>query len=175
MGRGKKTTAFLKECMADALIALIREKPIAHISIDEITARAGVGRVTWFRNFQSKSDAITFKLVLLWQRYAEENALLREGELYTVKNAVDFFSFSYEIRDLFRILHDLDMQLCIYEAFYQIMMAEHADDLVECYRRRFYSYGLFGMLMEWNKRDYKESPAEMTLIFHRLIGNRAIK
>lgn len=174
MGRGAKTTLFLMECMADALIKLMESKPLEKISVTEITELAGVGRVTWFRNFSSKSEALTFKLVQLWHRYTEEHALERKSN-YTARVAADFFRFSYEIRDLFRLLFNTGMQICIYDAFYQIMMTQKEENIVESYQRRFYSYGLFGLLIEWHKRDYAETPAEMARIFHHLLGSwRAI-
>ena len=49
MARGNKTTEFLKECLSDALIQLMREKDFEKISIKEIADTAGVGRATWFR------------------------------------------------------------------------------------------------------------------------------
>ena len=42
MGRGTKTTEFLKECLADALIKLMREKDFDKIAVKEIADTAGV-------------------------------------------------------------------------------------------------------------------------------------
>ena len=64
MGGNAKTTEFLKECLADALIKLLRKKPLNKISIPEISETAQVGRTTYFRNFSSKQEAITF--IMLW-------------------------------------------------------------------------------------------------------------
>ncbi|MGM9683297.1 MAG: TetR/AcrR family transcriptional regulator, partial [Eubacteriales bacterium] len=75
MGRSSKTTEFLKECMADALIKLMESKAFSKITSDEIAAVAGVGRATWFRNFTSKEDAIRYKLHIAWEKYAEEHDL----------------------------------------------------------------------------------------------------
>ena len=55
-----KSNDYLKECIADAIIVLIKEKPIEKISIDEIVKKAGVGRATYFRSFSSKNEASTF-------------------------------------------------------------------------------------------------------------------
>lgn len=163
MGRSKKSTAFLKECMADALLLLMREKPFDKISILEITEKAGVGRATWFRHFSSKSDAVTFKLVCLWEKWCESHQLQAHCQ-YTLDNALDFFSFNYSIRQLYRQLYDADLQPAIYNAFSQIMMPQRPEEELECYRNRFYSYGLFGMMDEWIRRDYQESPEEMVAI-----------
>ena len=42
MARGNKTTEFLKECLSDALIRLMREKDFEKIFIKEIADTAGV-------------------------------------------------------------------------------------------------------------------------------------
>ena len=73
MGANPKTTAFLKECLADALIELLEKKPIEKITIPEIAGLAGVGRTTYFRNFHSKEEMLSFKLIVLWERWAEEH------------------------------------------------------------------------------------------------------
>ena len=94
MGRGTKTTEFLKECLSDALIRLMRQKAFEKISISEIADTAGVGRATWFRNYNGKGEALTFKLVTSWNRWAEEHNL-SVRDRFTLKNAGDFFRFNY--------------------------------------------------------------------------------
>ena len=90
MARGTKTTEFLKECMSDALIKLMQEKNFSKITVNDITTVAGVGRSTWFRNFVTKSDALTFKLVRLWERWAKEHNL-SDHQRFNLDNARDFF------------------------------------------------------------------------------------
>ncbi|MBQ1170978.1 MAG: TetR family transcriptional regulator [Lachnospiraceae bacterium] len=51
--------------MADALLQLMREKQFSKITIKEISDIAGVNRSSCFRNFDTKNEALTFKLVLL--------------------------------------------------------------------------------------------------------------
>ena len=52
MGQNAKATDFLKECMADALIQKMQEKPFEKVTVNEIADLAGVNRSTWFRNFK---------------------------------------------------------------------------------------------------------------------------
>ena len=40
----------------------MKEKPFSKITINDISDAAGVNRSTWFRNFDTKNDALTFKL-----------------------------------------------------------------------------------------------------------------
>ena len=44
MGQNAKATDFLKECMADALIQKMQEKPFEKVTVNEIADLAGVNR-----------------------------------------------------------------------------------------------------------------------------------
>ena len=45
-----------RECIVTALLQLLKEKPLSALSISEITSRAGVSRMTYYRNYKSKED-----------------------------------------------------------------------------------------------------------------------
>lgn len=172
MGRGTKTTEFLKECLAYALIRLMREKPFEKISIQEIAEKSGVGRATWFRNYNGKNEALTFKLIVLWNRWSDEhNISVRDR--FTLKNSKDFFEFNFEIRCIVQTIYSANMQSAVYDAFYQVMMPQYGANAEECYKARFYSYGLFGLLDEWVKRGFKETPDEMVRIFYAVMYDRS--
>lgn len=170
MGRGNKTTEFLKECLSDALIRLMRDKEFEKISVKEIADTAGVGRATWFRNYTSKNEALTFKFVQAWNRWSDEHAIVVRNR-FTLDNAQDFFQFNYEIRHILHIVYNANMQPSVYDAFYQVMMPQYGANAMECYQARFYSYGLFVLLDEWIKRGFKESPDEMVHIFYDFMDN----
>lgn len=168
MGRSALSTQFLKECIADALINLLAQKPADKITIQEITALAGVGRASYFRHFNSLEDVITFKLILLWNHWADTNEL-KERCQFSLDNALPFFEFNNSIRNLLQLIYKADMQAAIYDAFYKIMMPQHNTNTIECYENRFYSFGLFGILDEWIKREFHESPQEMITVIHDLL------
>lgn len=172
MGRGNKTTEFLKECLSDALLRLMREKSFKNISIQEIADAAGVGRATWFRNFANKSEAITFKLVQLWNRWIDEHSVVVRDR-FTLANAKDFFQFNFEIGHLLQVICKSNMQSAIYDAFYQIMMPQYGNSAKERYQMRFYSYGLFGLLDEWIKGGFQETPREMVGLFYQVMEDRS--
>ena len=172
MGRGTKTTEFLKECLSDALIRLMQEKPFEKISIQEIADASGVGRATWFRNYNGKNEALTFKLIVLWNRWSDEhNVSVRDR--FTLKNSKDFFGFNSEIRSIVQTIYSANMQSAVYDAFYRVMMPQYGANAEECYQARFYSYGLFRLLDEWVKRGFKETPDEMVRIFYAVMDDRS--
>lgn len=168
MSRTAKTTEFLKECMADSLLKLMKNKGIEKITVDEITKEAGVGRATWFRNFNSKNEAVTFKYIQLWLRWADEHNIAVRYR-FSVDNAKDFFEFNYSIRSIHKTVYSANIQSALYDAFYLAMTPLFGANADECYQSRFFSYGLFGLLDEWIKRGFYESPQEMSAIFHNMI------
>lgn len=169
MGRSSKTTEFLKECMADALIRLMHEDEYEKISVRRIVEVAGVARATFYRNFEEKSDLLKYKLICLWNRWATENGL--NDENYSVACAPEFFSFCYNERELFNLILDAGHQSIIYEAFYTIMKSHFEKTAIGAYRSRFLSYALFGLLDEWLKRGYKETPKEMSEIYRSILNS----
>ena len=145
MGASPKTTAFLKECLADALIKLLESKPVDKITIPEIAGLAGVGRTTYFRNFGSKEEVLSFKLIVLWERWAEEHGIEKKRKFNT-ENALTFFQFNFSIKPLLELLYLRDLQSALFRSFYEYMMPANSTDTVDCYTSGFYSYGLFGLL-----------------------------
>ena len=160
MGGNAKTTLYLKECMADALIKLLEEKTLDQITVPEITDLAGVGRATYFRHFSKKEDLITFKLVRLLERWKEENI-----QLNTYRNNRDrvfaYFSFHSGIRELISLMHERNLLITVYYVFFQTMIPDAGNRIRE-FEVRFIAAGVLGMLEEWAVNGFKESPEELT-------------
>ena len=168
MGGNLRTTAFLKECLVDALIKLLKEKPIKKITIPEISELSGVGRTTYFRNFTSKKEMLTFKLVQLWERWAQEQEL-KECKDFSLNNSLSFFQFNYNIKNLLELIYDRNLLNVVYDAFYIVMMPQSGINALECYKSRFYLYGLLGLLDEWIKRGFYESPEEIAELVKHIV------
>lgn len=165
-----KPNDYLKECIADAIIVLIKEKPMEKISIDEIVKRAGVGRATYFRSFHSKNEAITFKFIKMWEQYCKLNDV-KVRDSFDLNNAQQFFEYNYSVRHILEIVYCAGLQEAIHESFYRIMLTiEHNSDAKQLYREKFYAHGLYGLLDEWVKRGFSETPDEMTQMLIQIVS-----
>lgn len=167
MGANPKTTAFLKECLADALIQLLEATPIEKITITEIAELAGVGRTTYFRNFNSKDEMLSFKLILLWERWVEEHHI-RTRRRYSEENVLTFFQFNYSIRELLVLMYSRGLQSSLYGAFHLYWKPMDDADPRECYLSSVYSYGIFGILDAWITRGFRETPEQMAEILKEI-------
>lgn len=169
MSKSAKTTIFLKECMADALLKLMETIPFEKITVPQITKLAGVGRTTWFRNFTTKTEALVFKRNRLWERWADEHKVQIRNH-YAIENAETFFAFQYAVRENTTILYKAKLQSVVYEAFYVGMTPQCGTNARECYESRFYSYALFGFIDEWCNRGFYESPQEIAEMYRDIIN-----
>lgn len=59
MENRNKRNLFARECIVMALLKLIKEKPFSSITISELTVKAGVSRITFYRNYTSKEEVLT--------------------------------------------------------------------------------------------------------------------
>lgn len=57
MNNEQKNT-YVKQQLTQALLELLQKKTLAEISVSELTERAGVGRVSFYRNFHTKEDIL---------------------------------------------------------------------------------------------------------------------
>ena len=80
-----ETTEMLNKQMGDALIELLKEKPISKISIEELTKKADVGRATFFRHFDSKEDFFKYIDNLGDSINVDAKSLVRESETSVFK------------------------------------------------------------------------------------------
>lgn len=168
VGASPRTSDLLKECMADALLRAMKEKSFEKITVTEITEAAGVNRSTWFRNFESKDEALTFKLVLLWYQWAGEHGM-RDCRRYTAENVEDFFAFNASIQPVLETIYHAEQLPCVYDAFCHVMSAKSETTPAQAYEARFYSYGLFGLLDEWIGRGFCETPQQLAEMLREMM------
>lgn len=164
-----KDNTFTKVCLADALIELLKATNIEDITINQICDKAGINRSTWFRNFDTKEDAIAFKLYNEWLIFGERNKVLNRPR-YHVNDGPMFFIYTFENKELYKLIYQAGMTEAIFKTFYKIIMPQYEKGKNDEYVGKFYSYGWFGILDEWIKRDFKESPEEVSNLFLRVTG-----
>lgn len=165
MGRRSENTAYLKGAISDALIRLMEDTPIDKITIQEITDLAGVGRMTYFRHFHSKTDVLVFKLEQLWEGWWEEHPCIYKIGCY--EHALWFFSFWYSIRQLLSLLYRQKQDDVLLQVFLSYAALIEGGPGREQYREMFFAYGLLGIVMKWIATGFKETPDALAALCSR--------
>ena len=172
MRRTTATTEYLKECMGTALLELMKEKPIEKISIEEMTARADVGRSTYFRYFKTKDEVLVFKILCLWNRFSEESHITDyQADMH--KTAQMFFEFCLSIRDINDILYRTGHQKVILDVYLKVLAPDKQEEDIPTYYKQYgTAYALYGIVNAWILRGYRETPEQMVKILYNLDKKR---
>ena len=173
--------------MGDALLALIEEKGFDAITIKDITDRADVAYVTFFRHFKDKEQ-------LLLQRLDEELAGLRtraEQAVRAVGAAGDelaegqaIFEYAWEKRALYRALFGNQGMWRVRQAALRVIAAVFLESCSPLHHRRpipaelaanHMAASLLALIDWWLDQPQPASPEEMAAIYAQLIVSATLQ
>jgi len=155
--------AYVIEHITDALRKLLKDKPIGDISISELCDLAGIGRASFYRNYESKEDILRRYINEIFKEWADE---LDKKEIRPLSELLgllfahfgkhrDFYSLLNE-RNLIYLLKDVIIGLCGPKP-------EHCKE--EAYARAYVVYALYGWIEVWFQRGMQESAEEIAGMF----------
>lgn len=155
--------AYVTEHITAAMLSLLQEKMLNEISISELCERAGVGRTSFYRNFQDKEDILKKYIRILFQEWSGkliENPPLDE----LIK---DIFSHFEAYRDFYLLLHKRGL-VWLLKDIILAMCGFHAEgEAINAYASAFAAYSLYGWVEVWFLRGMKESAEEMAALFSK--------
>lgn len=159
MNKKQEANAFVKECITQALLEMLQKEPFDNITITDITKRAGVGRVSFYRNFESKEDVL--KQMVLGIIKEVSKSIPSSDEFHAMEIVLRKYR---EYQDVFMILHDAGLghiaMACLKDAYGPKAEQENQ----EAYTNAFLFYGIYGLIEEWFKRGTKEDPFELVQV-----------
>lgn len=159
MKRKNTSTEFLKECIADALLILLRQKPLENITIQEITELANVGRATYYRNFTSKEDVLSFKLDKLMTEWIEKEMRIKDATPYQL--SLKFFQFFSLQKEIVQTLIQSELYILLLKQLVDKLTIYGTPKQIGYYEQIFLSFGLCGIILSWIDTGMKETPEEM--------------
>ena len=163
-----ETTEMLNKQMGDALIELLKEKPISKILIDLFILFFFVGRATFFRHFDSKEDLLSYRLVEIYKEYMGDSF---DASYSDIEHSIKFFNFYRDTLDLHLLLLNNNLDSVIFEGFRKVLIPlEEQSDTNSIYTTFFTAYGLFGVILKWIKNGCKESSEEMAKLCRDLLS-----
>ena len=149
--------------ITDALLKLLREKPIEAISISELCGRAGIGRASFYRNFNSKEDILRSYIHGLFQEWAagvppEENRPL--SELLR-----SLFAHFEKHRDFYALLDRRGLTYLLKDVITGLCGPRPEDSKEEAYAKAYVAYTLYGWIEVWFQRGMRETAEEIAGMF----------
>lgn len=155
-----------KECIVTALIELMKVKEYDDISITDITRKAGVSRMAYYRNYTSKEDILNKYMDEVGHSIHEKIA-----KLNTRSNIYEYFRALFEQLGAYRDLGITTYRAHLGELILNSISKNMAttfppyDDSIEAkYRHLFLAGAFYNVLIEWLKSGRPESCEKMAEI-----------
>ena len=145
--------------ITNSLFELMKVKPYNDISITEITDKAKVNRVSFYRNFTSKEDIID-----KWIKSTTQNFLSKSDISYQKDSTIDYFT------KLFTHLEKYKTEaMLIYNAnLFNLLKNEFDNNLINLHKKEYSNYksyflagGIFNVYYFWLVNGCKETPRQV--------------
>lgn len=167
----KKDTNLTKEYIFQAFYVLLTKQHYDKISVCDICQKAGVSRMSFYRNFESKEDLTLKGLDKIMNKFKESIKSQEEANLYVFTKA--FFDNFKEYKDILPSLEETQILRTIrYNTMYKLKENAQIDYMNKTskYIPVFYFSAISATVFEWLKDGTKESSDEMARLIMSLIN-----
>ena len=162
-----------REWIFEALMKLMKNNTFQDISISDITSKARVARLTFYRNYSSKEDIIIHEGRKIYDKLIEDLNETGLGDDYIYNSVRKIISVFNDYADLVEILIKNKLDYLIMQSFEieisNILKNVFGLDTADKYKVKYYKGALFAIAVEWIKNLREESIDEMTDIVYKLI------
>lgn len=159
----KARNAYVIEHITDALVELLRDRPVGDISISELCDLAGIGRASFYRNFECKEDilrAYINKLFREWTDEADRKENMPLNELLGL-----LFSHFEKYRDFYSLLNERNLVYLLKDVIIGLCGPKPEHSKAEAYARAYVAYTLYGWIEVWFQRGMQETAEEIAGMF----------
>ncbi len=174
MYQGENATAIQSQLwFADALLALMENKPFPQITIKDICQKADLSRQTFYNLFDSKEDVLRFRLRQNYEKLYEgiadrrqatlENAICAFADELTTDEAVVKLMIANNLSD---IISD-EISICV-SLFADRFFSNEKNAARLPYGEAFISGGLARILLHWVKDEQRCTMDELVEIIQSI-------
>lgn len=163
----------VRESIAQSLLLLMESESLDRITVVELTRKAGVSRMSFYRNFESKEDVLAAYTERVFRDFLHR--IPDFTELKVLEDSKIFFSYlrHYELlmknlvkANLFGIFSDIFSQY-----FATLFVDVYKLDRNSDYRSYELTYrvgGLANIIFIWVQNDFRETDEQMANVFRYL-------
>lgn len=172
-----RRTAMTKRMLKDALIELLGEKDIYHISIRELCERADVNRTTFYKYYGSQFDLLSDmeKDLLTFL-----TGVIQDHEADTVKAIETACTYLEKHLDFARLIVNNNVDPAFPQKVFSMEVVKEAvirkqngryGENVRDYLYNYMTYGAYRIVYLWLNKEDRESPREIAEILAKMLMN----
>jgi len=159
MDKRKMANIRVKSSITKALFRLMHEKSFSDISISELIRTAGVARVSFYRNYDSKEDVLLTLIEDILEQF-RTTVDYEEADYYTYHNIRRSFEYFKQYGEFVLDLYQFGYWSILFERLNQF----HEEVLY------MYMGALFNTAIVWLKNGAREDVGDITDIFVKGVG-----
>lgn len=159
---------YVVEHITQAVLRLMQKQNLADLSISRICEEAGVGRASFYRNFESKEAVISHYLKALLDSWWAE--AIEQPDFHLVEA---IFSHYWAHRELCMLLQRHGLAHLTLQSIRGACGPKPEQPNAVAYTTAFLSYGLYGWIEEWFRRGMQETPEEMAKLWENARSGKA--
>lgn len=152
--------SYVIDHLTNTCLELLKTKPLNDISISELCDNAGVGRASFYRNFNTKEDILMRYIRQLFSGWINEYETGGDQSLSRLISLI--FSHFEAHRTFYEILNKRKLIYLLKDMIIELIGPEPEQTKEVAYAKAFVSYTLYGWIEVWFQRGMKESAEEMT-------------
>lgn len=166
-----------KRWFVASLLDIMKSKPFNAITIQELSFHAKLDRRTFYRNFSSKEDVLSYHIKSLSEDLTTK--LMKEDTLTIPIFLQAFFEIAKENKEFLICLKKNDLLLFLLNNFNELLPIVHSiveqkfsgtfmQENIE-YIFAFNTGGFWNILIQWIDGNFKQSPEDIAQIVHNLM------
>ena len=155
--------AYVIEHITDALLKLMRDKPIGDISISELCDLAGTGRASFYRNFESKEDILRRYINKIFKEWTDEAGKKENRPLNELPGLL--FAHFEKHRDFYSLLNERNLVCLLKDVIIGLCGPKPEHSKIEAYAKAYAAYTLYGWIEVWFQRGMQETAEEIAEMF----------
>lgn len=151
--------AYVVEHLTNSMLVLLKEKPIAEISISELCGMAGVGRTSFYRNYQTKEDIVKAYIAHLFQDWV--NKCKKSSNLSVRETVQVVFSHFEANREFYSLLNKRDLVYLLKDIILDLCGFDPEQEMAAAYSSAYVGFFLYGWIEVWFRRGMRDTTEEL--------------
>lgn len=176
MDNRRQSNLEVRECLTTALVRLSESKPLSAITVTELCEMAGVSRMSFYRNYQSKEDILSAYLTEKVDEYHQQiiELNLQDEPCYGLGHLTFCFAFFKENRDFITCLFNFNCAGMFVAAVSDyILDTWNTGDALTEYALTSFAGAICTIYVPWAHDGFNREPGAIAAIINGLFDPRS--
>lgn len=154
-----KREALVDVYITEALLLLLKKKEYKDISITEICKKAGVTRMSFYRNFESKEDILFQKVRTVTDSFLKESAISYKSDTIS-SYFIKLFTHMKQQTELCNALHKAGLIHMVKDEFDRVFLNTYRQEY-DKYKSVFLAGGIYNVFLFWFADNCRDNPEDL--------------